>query len=286
MNTGQDLAIILKSVAFEDKHKIVTAITEKHGKITAMARNAIGSRRFGGGLDLFCASLWTFSIDHRTQDHSHTQQLFVHLNECQVKHDYRDIHTQFEKLSLASALNEILLHFTFDSHHGEEIFKLHSNALKGIEETPSDQIKNLFAILNSYCAKILQSSGHQPILHQCRTCLKPLRDQDPDLILRCYFKTPSWVCASCVSFGKFSDSTTPGQTGHNEPYLNLPARAIFAFYLYCTTPVRQAPVSSSALTTLEDELLLYRFLESIFYYHIPGFDKIELKSLKALNLFK
>jgi hypothetical protein len=89
-----------------------------------------------------------------------------------------------------------------------------------------------------------------------------------------------------VSFGKFSDSTTPGQTGHNEPYLNLPARAIFAFYLYCTTPVRQAPVSSSALTTLEDELLLYRFLESIFYYHIPGFDKIELKSLKALNLFK
>jgi len=53
----EDLAIVLRAVPYEERHRIVTALTEHHGKITGMAKNAIQSRRFGGCLETFTAYL-------------------------------------------------------------------------------------------------------------------------------------------------------------------------------------------------------------------------------------
>src|ERR1700746_1867792 len=97
----RDLAIVLRSIAYEERHRIVTALTENHGQISAMARNAIHARGFGGPLDLFAASEWLF-VDKPGAD-------LARLDEAQIRRSFEGIHKDFEKLSLASVFSEFML---------------------------------------------------------------------------------------------------------------------------------------------------------------------------------
>jgi len=62
VQTIRDLAIVLRSIPFEERHRVVTALTEHHGKVTALARNCVHSKRYGGVLEPFTAGLWNFVL--------------------------------------------------------------------------------------------------------------------------------------------------------------------------------------------------------------------------------
>src|SRR3954447_1857160 len=101
MQEIRDLAIVLRSVPYEDRHRVVTALTENHGKISALARNSIQSRRFGGALDAFVASEWSF-VGRVGAD-------LFRVERAVVRRAFEGLRKDFEKLSLASVFGELMI---------------------------------------------------------------------------------------------------------------------------------------------------------------------------------
>ena len=90
-----DLAFILKSQPYKERDKLVTILTENHGKITGIAKGAIHSRRYGGSLDLFTCS----NISYKE---SSTSEL-VRIDEATAKKDFLALRNNLENISAAGA---------------------------------------------------------------------------------------------------------------------------------------------------------------------------------------
>ena len=145
MESRRDLAIVLRSVRYQDRHRIITALTENHGRVSALARNSIQSRRFGGALEPFAAGEWLFSERKGAE--------LLNLNEASIRRSYEGLRGDFECLSAASALNEIVLRVAHPGEPCPELFRLHSNALAVLEEG-ADRLTVLI-LLNAYRSRIL-----------------------------------------------------------------------------------------------------------------------------------
>jgi DNA repair protein RecO len=256
----KDLAIVLRSIPFEDRHRIVVALTEHNGQITALARNSIQSRRFGGSLDLFVASDWHFSLKPGAN--------LYNLSETWVREPFNNIRKSFEKLTLASIFSELMLKSSVKQEGVQEgstdLFRLHSNALSALNE--STDVDREIPLLNAYVAKLLQWSGSQPRLQSCLECGILLEDLAPDSEVNCLIADASWVCLKC------SGAET----------LRLSALTMADFQTCLRTPMRQ--VSGKLKASLNEHRKLFKFSEALYTYHIPGFDQKALNGLRFLGL--
>ena len=266
MEQVRDLAIVLRSIAYEERHRIVTALTENHGLVSGLARNAIQSRRFGGCLDPFAASEWTFALKPGGD--------LLRLDEAKIRRPYDKFRADFSKLSLASAFNELMIKIAPKMEACPDLFRLHANALALIEEAPTAEL----SLLNAYLAKLLQWNGTQPRLLACAGCGAALDDLSDENV-NCIIATPSWVCGSCrVSK---TDHIQVGE-GLTHTLLKAAPVALYDFQVALTLPLRQAVTEFCA--SREQHRELFRFLEALLAFHVPGFDQQPLKSLRFLDV--
>ena len=270
MEQKRDIAIILRVVPYEERHRIVTALTENHGQITAMAKNSISSRRFGGSLDAFVASEWLFNEKPGAE--------IVILQEAVAKRSYEGIRKSFERLSLASVFNELMMKLAPKHEPCEELFRLHANALAALEELPVENGIEL-PLLNGYLAKVLQWSGSQPQLQACLSCGTPANALDRNMALSCVVADAGWLCAACRSS---QTHHVQGRGVFSHSLLRVTPAAIQDFYTSLTVPIRQVPGRAGASKREHQEL--FKFLEALFVYHVPSFDQHPLKGLRFLEL--
>lgn len=276
MEKQKELAIILRSVAFEERHKIITAITEKRGLVTAIAKNSVQSRRFGGCLEPFTAAEWQFS------EKSGSELLL--LLDAQVKRAYEGLRSDFQKFALASAFNELILKLAPQRQECGDLFKLHSNALAILEEMPlTPDGHELIILLNGYLAKLLQWSGSQPQLLGCLSCQISLSEQDMESTVSCLVQRAGWICADCrTTETKHLRASEESWGGFQNSFFRLSPITIRDFYNSLLLPIRQVPEQAMALGSEHREL--FKYLEALFIYHIPGFDQHPLRSLRFLGL--
>jgi len=276
MELKRDRAIVLRSIAFQERHRVVTALTENHGLISAMARNAIQSRRFGGSLDIFSASNWAFSEKPNAD--------LAYLQEAQILRSYDGLRGDFGRLSLASLFNELMLKLAPQQQPAPDLFKLHSNALAVLEELPESNSDNrtLLTLLNGYFAKILQWSGSQPRLAECMQCEKSLTTIPLEATLTCLIADAGWICPDCRDDSTKHISDRRTNTGTGLALMRVSPAAIYDFHISLMQPIRQIP--TAAVGSEKDHRDLYRLLEALFIFHLPGFDKEPLKSLRFLGL--
>ncbi|MCC7442545.1 MAG: DNA repair protein RecO [Bdellovibrionales bacterium] len=271
METTRDLAIVLRSVRFEDRHRIVTALTERHGKISAMARNAVQSRRFGGCLEPFAASEWTF-VSRPGSDLSR-------LDGAVIREDFPGLRADFTRVAVASLFCEFTIRLAPANEACPDLFKLLSNALAAVEELPDPSGSG--PLVNSFLAKLMQWSGVQPHLHGCLECLAPLDaiagiENDPDLA--CLVKDAGWICPRCrTTTVRHVRQTELGAAN----LIDVPASAMLDLYTGARIPIRQVRANSHA--TGRAHQTLSNFLTGLLAYHVPGFDRSELKSLRFLT---
>lgn len=250
-----DRAIILRAVPFEERDQVITALCEKNGKITALARNSIHSKRFGGSLQLFSASEWTFE---EKPDRS-----MVWLKEADLKRDYAKIHRDFSLLTVASLFNELMLKI---SQHGQDstlLFKLHSNALALLEEHPLSP-DSLLLLTNAYLTKILQWNGTTPRLRGCLNCTGGV-----ETYTEVYFRPDlaGWRCETCV----------PAPKGESTPSI-----VIRSFEILLHLPLKKSLEHLGETAKLADERILNKLLIDLMIHHVPGIVPAELKSLRFL----
>lgn len=270
--TFETNAIVLRVVPYEERHRVVTALTETHGKISALARNSIQSRRFGGCLEPFAASTWRIAERPGAE--------LFRVEEAMIKRSYEGLRKNFEALSLASVFNELMLRLAPDREAAIDLFKLHANALAALEELADAELttRSTLALLNSYLGKLLQWNGTQPRLLRCFGCEKSILDFTGDTRLRCHISMAAWTCPDCK--GIKPDSADDYAPGFQHRFFEATQTALGDFYLGLTTPIRKIPETLAG--DEEDQKLLFRLLESLLIYHIPGFDRAPLKGLKFI----
>jgi len=272
MEPTRQLAIVLRSIPFEDRHRIVTALTEKDGLLTAIAKNSIQSRRFGGTLELFTASEWIYTQKPGAE--------MCHLSEAHIRKSFEGIRKDFSKLSLASTFNEVLLRLNPQGERCEELFKLHSNALSVLDATELKREAPI-PLLNAYLSKLLQWSGSQPRLLSCSQCETPLDQMHALAELTCLIASAGWICPKCRS-QETRHLQDRNRNSLTHSLLRISPQAVQNFLFNISVPIRSIPESIQG--TEKEHRALFRFLEALFIYHVPGFDKKPIKTLRFLDL--
>jgi DNA repair protein RecO len=155
----EDLGIVLRSQPFQERDRLVTFLSENHGRITGVAKGAIHSRRYGGSLDLFaCSSIrW-----------KETQGELVRIEEANVRRDFLELRNKLENISAGGHFVDLCLRLTEDRHVAREIFLLLAHYLKLLEEHTAT-----FEIVRSFEIKLLERLGWAPVLEECVSCQKP-----------------------------------------------------------------------------------------------------------------
>ena len=273
----EETAIVLRVTPYEERHRIVTALTESRGRITAMANNAVNSRRYGASLQPFVASTWSL-VEREGSD-------LLRLDEAVVKKDFEGLRKHYESLCMASCFTELMLKLAPENEPSTDLFKLHSNALFGLEERANavetfDSL-SLYRILNAYLAKLLQWNGTQPQLMKCLGCERSILDFAPETILRASMVTAGWVCPDDKDFRlELPDQETLPM---HRTLLTLTQRAMGDFALALVHPVRRSfDVFEGDLDEARD---LYQLLTSLMHYHVPGFDRAPIRSLRSIPEF-
>ena len=217
----KDTAIVLRVIPYQDRHQIITALTEHHGQVTAMAKNSISSRRFGGSLAPFVASEWLFTEKPGAE--------ILYLQEAVVKRSFEGLRSDFERLSMASVFSELMLRIApkaSPARSSSGCTRTRSRLSRSSRATGAE-----LSLLNGYLAKVLQWSGSQPQLQACLGCGTPVDALEPQLALSCVVADAGWVCENCRGShthhvqgrgGGFGDSAAARDAGGDPGFLLQP----------------------------------------------------------------
>ena len=157
-------AIVLRTRPFGESDKIVSFLTENHGKLTGIAKGAKRSRK------RFVNSLEPFSlVNLRFQDHTHNNLAFIQASDLLL--GFKHLMTSLEKISCASYLVEITDGLIGEREENRLVFQHLKDGLTQLEETMSLTFITFFEL------KLLKLAGYQPLLDSCRRCGKGYRDQ-------------------------------------------------------------------------------------------------------------
>ena len=257
MEHHRDLVIVLRAVRYQDRNLIVTGLSENKGKISVLAKNAIHSRRFGGGLDIFAASDWEYV---RAAD----AEMGI-LQSLAVRKGFEGFSKDFDRFAAASFLCEVSARVALPWEPCEGLFKLLSHALVTLEH--ADSLAQMTYLLSLFCGKLLAWLGNLPRLGECVVCARRLSEVGPESTLTIQLERAGWLCPSC-------------QEGHARG-LEISARALGEFVQGLPRPWKEA-LETNAYTGSELDAL-FTWLTRFLAFHIPGLDAQELKSLRFLQ---
>jgi DNA repair protein RecO (recombination protein O) len=159
-------AVVLRSWPYGESDKIVCLLTEKHGKITGIARGAKRSRkRFANSLEPISL------VNLRFQDRPHGALAFILA--ADLAFAYKSLAGSLEKITLASYLVEITDGLTGERDESALIFNHLRQGLRFIDSAAT----TLAEFLIWFELKLLRLAGYQPALDSCRRCAGVQRAQ-------------------------------------------------------------------------------------------------------------
>jgi DNA repair protein RecO (recombination protein O) len=151
---------VLRSIAYGEADRIVTLLTRRHGKLSAIARSARRSkRRFAGSLEGFAL------IDAELQVGSSE---LARLQSARVVRAFPGLLHDLPRLNAAGALLRLTRDLTPEHSPDEDLFEALVAMLAALErpDVPSAAFSVAFQL------QLLALSGLAPLLHACGGCGK------------------------------------------------------------------------------------------------------------------
>jgi len=153
-------AVVLRTWPFGESDKIVSFLTETHGKLTGIAKGAKRSRkRFANSLEPFSL------VNLRFQDRAHSSLAFILAADLLL--GFKNLITSLEKISFASYLVEITAGLIGEREENPLVFRHLKDGLMHLEKQPMS-----LTFLTAFELKLLRLAGYQPLLDSCRRCGK------------------------------------------------------------------------------------------------------------------
>jgi DNA repair protein RecO len=259
-STQRELSFVLRATPFRERDQIVVLLTENKGKIHTIARNSIQSRRFGGCLDLFTAS--EVELDSRSiRVSEQTDEKLVGLQSALIRQSFQGLARNFDKLSAASAMNELILRTIPNHRPAPELFKLYSNCLVMLNEHENRNV--ILGVANAFVLKLTQWLGVQPAVTRCLSCEKNLVEIESDHVIG-QVARGGWTCVACATESREH---------------TLSKDVIFDAYQAILNPIRKTVFNASEREQLE----LLQYLEQHLLFHVQGLERKPVSSYQFLK---
>jgi len=151
---------VLRSRPYGESDKIVSFLTENHGKITGIAKGALRSRRrFANSLDPFSL------VDLSFQDRPHSSLAF--LLAADLKRGFRRLTESLDRISHAAYMVEITDGLTGEREENRPIYHHLKQGLTRLEEDGAS-----LRLLTFFELRLLRLAGYQPVFDRCRKCAR------------------------------------------------------------------------------------------------------------------
>jgi DNA repair protein RecO (recombination protein O) len=244
-------AIVLRTWPFGESDKIVSFLTENHGKLTGIAKGAKHSRK------RFVNSLEPFSlVNLRFQDRAHSNLAFIVASD--LTFGFKRLLNSLEKISLASYLVEITDGLIGEREENRLVFLHLKDGLTYLEEQSTS-----LTFVTSFELRLLKLAGYQPLLEGCRRCGSGRRNR---CATRWHFspRDGGILCESCSRLRK---EIFPLSAATLDTLTNLQEEQ--------SIPASDVSLSTGVLKEIRS--VVVRFIE----FHIER----EIKSARFLNQF-
>lgn len=150
-------AIVLRSWSFGESDKIVSFLTESHGKLRGIAKGAKRSRkRFANSLEPF--SLVNLRFLDRAAG-------LVFIQGCELVQVFKSLTAALDKIAHASYFTELADVLSNERDENPALFAHVRNGLAFLDANEASEVAIAYFEL-----KLLNLSGYQPGLEHCRRC--------------------------------------------------------------------------------------------------------------------
>lgn len=252
----EDLAIVLRSQPFHERDRLVTLLTENHGRISGIAKGAIHSRRYGGSLDLFACS----NIRYK----EHSQRDLVRIDEANTRRDFIRLRSRLENISAAGYFADLCLRLTEERHPVREVFLLLAHYLYLLEEAAAT-----FEMVRSFEIKLLERLGWAPVLEECVNCSTPFFGEElpPE---------QSYVTMALDRGGFLCHNCAPAHAART------PLAALLWMIQARETKIQHTPTLHFPLAPMSEAT---KVLQHFLRWHCPGLGNYQFRSHELLESF-
>ena len=246
--------VILHSLNYSDSSKIITMYSKDFGKIKFLVKGARSNKnKFGSSLEPL-----TFSRAHFYKKNDRTLHL---VSKCELIKPATSLMKNFEQLSFAFAVIEIVKLVFEDEEKNEEIYKLVSDALNCISKSKD----NFIVIYFLFLIKLLKFSGFELNLENCKFCNKRNSEVVEEIFVN--ITNGNVFCKICHN-----------KTKHGEVKISTKTK-IGLFEINNSDFSKISEINLSTETKNE----IYSFLNRFGMFHLHGLKS--LRSLKFLEMY-
>lgn len=153
--TQKTQGIVIKRMNFGEADRILTILTERFGKVKAMAKGIRkGKSKLAGSLEPFML------VDLML----HEGKTFFLVTGAEIVESYDSLHQDIQKISKAFYLGELIDRFVEEHQVLARSFPILRYSLKSIDAGASDLATRIFEL------KMIEAAGFQPQLYECVHC--------------------------------------------------------------------------------------------------------------------
>jgi DNA repair protein RecO (recombination protein O) len=179
MTLFRDQGVVLRTIRLGEADRIVTLMTEQHGKVRAVAK---GVRRTGS------------KFGSRLEPLSHVAFLGWQgrsdldiINQVEVIDTFRPVREDLDRMTSAMSMLEVVDQVGQERHANPRLYTMVVGALTALAEHHSVMVAPAFFL------KVLALEGSEPVLDACVSC----GEEDPDLLVAFDLVEGGVLCRSC-----------------------------------------------------------------------------------------
>jgi DNA repair protein RecO (recombination protein O) len=175
----RDQGVVLRTIRLGEADRIVTLMTEQHGKVRAVAK---GVRRTGS------------KFGSRLEPFSHVALLGWQgrgdldiINQAEVIDTFRAVREDLDRMTAAMSMLEVVDQVGQERHANPRLYTMLVGALGALAERDSPMVAAGFFL------KVLAIEGSEPVLDACVSC----GEEAPELLVAFDLVEGGVLCRSC-----------------------------------------------------------------------------------------
>jgi DNA repair protein RecO (recombination protein O) len=179
MTQFRDRGVVLRTIRLGEADRIVTLMTEQHGKVRAVAKGVRRTKsKFGSRLEpLSHVALLGW------QGHGDLDM----INQVEVIDTFRPVREDLDRMGSAMSMLEVVDQIGQERHANPRLYEMLVGALGALSE------RNSPMVAPSFFLKVLALEGSAPVLDACVSC----GEEDSDLLVSFDLLEGGVLCRSC-----------------------------------------------------------------------------------------
>lgn len=181
--------IVIREEAMGDKDKRLVLLTEEMGKLSVLAKGALGAKSKVRALtELFCLGDYVLTKG----------KTFYYIKEAQLVESFYALREDLYRLGYATLMAEIAETFSLEGRENIRLVRMflrgllaESRAKEGKEAIPAE----------AFAFRTLAEGGYYPDLMRCRSCGRDLMELREGESVRFDFQMGSLICDNCGKGG-------------------------------------------------------------------------------------